>query len=159
MRKATPALFGAAILLGSIGCSSPPPGGNELTADDRAALQHIADNDAAIVLARDWDALTARFSEDAVRMPPNGPEINGRAAIREFLEGMPPVGDFTFKMTSLDGNARLAYMRAKWSYRLEPPNAPAVVDSGKILIVYEKQEDGRWLSVADAWNSDLPAAG
>jgi ketosteroid isomerase-like protein len=147
------------MLLGSIGCSAPLPGGNELTADDRAALQHIADNDAAIVLARDWDALTARFSEDAVRMPPNGPEIRGRAAIREFLEAMPPVGDFAFKMTSLDGDGRLAYMRAKWSYRLEPPDGPAVVDSGKILIVYEKQDDGRWLSVADAWNSDLPAGG
>lgn len=127
-----------------------------LSSGDRAALSHIAETDAAIVLARDWDALTARFADDAVRMPPNALEIHGRQAIRQSVELMPPITAFTFRMTSLDGAGTLAYMRAEWSYTLAPPGAEAIVDSGKILIVFEKQEDGEWRTVADAWNSNRP---
>ena len=138
------------------GCASGSTAAGELSADDRAALEHIAERDAEVVLARDWEALAERFADDAVRMPPNAPAIHGRSAIRESVAMMPPIAAFSFRMTSLAGNGRIAYMRAEWSYTLEPPGAEAIVDLGKILIVFEKQEDGRWLTVADAWNSDLP---
>lgn len=144
-------------VLGMSGCTSDPPVGTELTAADRAALEHIAETDASIVLARDWESLAARFAEDAVRLPPNAPEIQGRAAIRESVESMPPIAAFSLRMTSLDGTGTLAYMRGEWSYTLEPPGAEPIVDSGKILIVFEKQPNGDWLTVADAWNSNLPA--
>jgi ketosteroid isomerase-like protein len=130
-----------------------------LSSDDRAALSHIAETDAAIVLARDWGALTARFAEDAARMPPNAPEIRGLPAIRESVELMPPIVAFTFRMASLEGTETLAYMRADWAYTLAPPNAEPIVDSGKILIVFAKQEDGAWRTVADAWNSNHPVRG
>ncbi len=158
MRVVIPAIVSTAALFAA-GCASQPATGGELSADDRAALERIAETDAAIVLARDWEALTSRFAEDAVRMPPNAPEIHGRAAIRQSVEMMPPIRSFSFRMTSLDGNGSIAYMRGQWSYTLEPPGGEAVVDSGKILIVFEKQEDGSWLTVTDAWNSNLPVGG
>lgn len=153
----------ATIVLSSVllpsACASEPSIGGELSAEDRAALEHIAETDAAIVLARNWDELAARFAEDAIRMPPNAPEIHGRTAIRESVEMMPPIAAFSFRMTGLDGNGTIAYMRGQWSYTLEPPGAEAIIDSGKILIVFEKQADGRWLTVVDAWNSDLAVGG
>lgn len=145
----------AAAALALAGCASESAPA-ELSTEDRTQLQQIADNDAAVVLARDWDALAGRFTEDAIRMPPNAPAIHGRDAIREAVGSMPPLKDFSFRMTSLDGDGSLAYMRGHWAYTLAPPGTDAISDSGKILIVFEKQADGRWLTVADAWNSDLP---
>jgi ketosteroid isomerase-like protein len=34
------------------------------------------------VLAGDWETMAARYTEDAVRMPPSSPAIEGRDAIR-----------------------------------------------------------------------------
>jgi len=127
-----------------------------LSPGDRAALRAIAEEDTRIVLARDWAALTARFAPNAVRMPPNAPAIEGRDAIRQSLEAMPPLSAFNFRMVDLQGDGRIAYMRAAWSITAAPPGVAAVSDSGKILIVFQKQADGSWLTVADAWNSDLP---
>ena len=127
-----------------------------LNAEDVAALQAIAEQDAPVVLARDWATLTARFTPGAVRMPPNAPVIEGRNAIRESLEALPPISAFTFRMLDLQGDGQLAYMRAAWSITVAPPGAADVSDSGKILNVFDKQFDGTWLPVADAWNSDVP---
>lgn len=153
----TPMTLPASLLLAALGLSSctsnEPP---SLTADDVAALRAIADADAAVVLARDWDALAARFTSDAVRMPPGAPAIEGREAIRASLAATPPMQDFTFRMVSVEGDGHMAYMRAAWTVAVALPGAPALRDSGKILIVFEKQPDGSWLTVADAWNSDIP---
>ena len=127
-----------------------------LSVDDVAVLRTIAEQDTRIVLARDWATLTARFAPDAVRMPPNSPAIQGRDAIRQSLEVLPPISAFDFRMLDLQGDGQLAYMRAAVSITVAPPGANAVSDSGKILIVFKKQPDGGWLTVADAWNSDLP---
>lgn len=89
-------------------------------------------------------------------MPPNGPAIEGREAIRQSLEALPPISAFDFQMVNLEGDGQIAYMRGVWSITVAPPGSAEVSDSGKILIVFRKQPDGSWLTVADAWNSDLP---
>src|SRR4051812_769774 len=60
-----------------IGCNPKPEGLQGLTAQDSVALRKIAERDAPIVLSRDWDALAAEYAEDAVRMPPNSPAVQG----------------------------------------------------------------------------------
>ena len=127
-----------------------------LSAQDVAALRAIADQDAPIVRARDWATLVSEYSEDAVRMPPNGPAVQGPEAIRKMLEQLPPITAFAFRFVDLQGDGEIAYMRAPWSITVAPPGAKPVSDAGKILIVFRKQPGGGWLRVADAWNSDLP---
>lgn len=143
-------------VIASVGCDRAPTPLGTLSAEDIAALEQIAEEDASIVLARDWDRLASRFAPDAVRMPPNEPALEGRAVIRESLDGMPPLSAFSFRMVDLAGDGQLAYMRGAWTITVTPPDAAPVSDSGKILIVFEKQPDGSWLTVADAWSSDLP---
>lgn len=128
-----------------------------LSPDDIAAIHAIAEEDAPLVLARDWSSVTARFAPNAVRMPPNSPAIEGREAIRQFLEALPPISAFDLQMLNLRGDGQIAYMHGAWSITVAPPGATRISDSGKILIVFEKQPDGSWLTVADAWNSDLPS--
>jgi ketosteroid isomerase-like protein len=136
--------------------AAPPEARRSLSAQDVAILRAIADRDAPIVRARDWATLVSEYSEDAVRMPPNGPTVQGREAIRKMLEQLPPIAAFDFRLVDLQGDGEIAYMRAAWSITVEPPGAKPVADAGKILVVFRKQASGAWLRVTDAWNSDLP---
>ena len=137
-------------------CGPQGQGPRGLSHQDRAALQGIADRDTLIVRARDWAALTAEYTENAVRMPPNGPVVQGRDAIRKFLEQTPPLAAFEFHLVDLDGDGELAFMRGNFSMTFTLPGAAKPIsDSGKILVVLRKQPDGSWLRVADAWNSSL----
>lgn len=135
--------------------SAPVP---ELSAQDSTAIRELAERDAAWVLARDWATLTALYEEDAVRLPPNGPALRGRPAIRAWFDQLPPITAFTFRLVDFDGQGRLAYMHGAWTITVTPRGAQPVSDSGKILIVLRKKDDGSWGRVADAWNSDLPPA-
>ena len=141
-------LLGLLSATAACGAGTDTPG--TLSAEDVAALEQIAEEDTRLVLAREWETLAARFAPDAVRMPPNAPVVEGRAAIRQFLESMPPIEAFDFRMVDLQGDGQIAYMRAAWSFTVAPPDMSPVSDSGKILIVFEKQPDGSWLTVADA---------
>ena len=142
------------VLLAVLGCGGEAAvGAAPLTDEDRAALQRFADDDCAIVTSADWDALAAGYSDDAVRMPPGAPPIAGRAAIRSSLDQVPPITRCEFEAQQIDGSARIAFMRASYDMTFAPPAGDTVRDAGKILIVFEKQPDGSWLRVADAWNS------
>ena len=156
-RRFLPALVFAAVSAAACKPTSTPQRG--LSAADSTALRAIAERDAAMVLARDFAAMSAGYTADAVRMPPNSPALAGRVAILASLEQMPPITTFTFQLRDLQGDGEIAYMRAAWSISLTPPGtSQAVSDSGKILVVLRKQADGSWLRVADAWNSDLAPA-
>ena len=139
------------------GCKPNPQALGALTVQDSVALRKIADRDAPVVLARDWNTLAAEYAEDAVRMPPNGPTVEGRDAIRRMLQQTPPISAFTFRLVDLRGEGNFAYMRGAWSITVAPAGAPKPVsDSGKILVVLRKEPNGSWVRVADAWNSDVP---
>ena len=126
-----------------------------LTQDDMAALEEHAERDAPIILSGDWEKAAARYEPDAVRMPPGAPAVQGRAAILASFKAMPPLADFKFRMEALDGDGQIAYMQAAWSVAVESDGVPEpMTDAGKILIVFRKQPDGRWLRVVDAWNSN-----
>jgi ketosteroid isomerase-like protein len=149
-RRAIPMLIALAACGG-------PPAVTGLSDQDRAALQAIADQDAELVMARAWDSLAAMYEDGAVRLPPNAPPLEGRAAIRQNFDGIPPLDSFTFRMVSLDGDGRLAYMHGSYTMSLALSGA-TISDTGKILIVLRKQATGAWRRVADAWNSNLAAA-
>ncbi|MDL5050142.1 DUF4440 domain-containing protein [Oscillatoria amoena NRMC-F 0135] len=143
----------ALMLLVLTACTRPePPSG--LTEQDLAAIRALADQDSAIVMSRNWDKLAAEYTADAVRMPPNQPAIEGQTAIRNWFDQFPPVTAFSFKLVDLQGDGKMAFIRGAWTITFVTPGADTISDSGKILIVLEKQPDGTWLRVADAWNSD-----
>jgi ketosteroid isomerase-like protein len=105
-------------------------------------------------MSRSWDTLAAEYTPDAVRMPPNQPSVVGRQAIRQWLEQLPPITHFAFHLVDLQGSGDLAYLRGSWSITAAPTGIAPVSDSGKILVVLQRQPDGTWLRVVDAWNSD-----
>lgn len=154
IRNELPALWlSLAVTAGCAGDAAPDPSA-PLSDEDRSALQRFADEDCPIVMAADWEALSAGYADDAVRLPPNAPPIHGRVGIRNSLNHVPPITACEFRSEQLEGNAQLAFMRASYDMTLSPPDAEPIRDVGKILIVFRKQVDGTWVRVADAWNSN-----
>lgn len=49
-------------------------------------------------LARDFVAWAALFLDDSAVYPPNEPAVTGRAAIRAWLERLPPITAFKLNM-------------------------------------------------------------
>jgi|SRR2546422_63631 len=150
------ALRVAVLLVASAACNPRTPAAGGLSQQDQAAIRALIAKLREIVRARNWDALTAEYTEDGWKMPPNQPLVQGRAAIRREFEQLPPISGFDFRIVQLDGRADLAVMRGAYHITFTPPGAArAISDSGKELVVLRKQADGSWLRAGDIWNSDL----
>ena len=67
----------------------------------------------------DWDAYTRMYyTEDAVVMPPNTPVVTGRAAIRDFLSGMPPITNFKIVDVEIDGSEDKAWVYGTYAMQV-----------------------------------------
>jgi ketosteroid isomerase-like protein len=155
--RLTPYLLRSVVVVAVVtNCRSSQAASGTLSEQDLAAVRSVATRDSAIVMARNWDALAAEYTTDAVRMPPNQPPVQGRDAIRRWLELTPPITKFSFHLVDLQGAGSFAFLRGSYTMTVAPPGGAPVSDSGKELVVLRRQADGSWLRVVDAWNSDLP---
>lgn len=137
------------------GCQRAP----ESLADvDRDTIHLAVDNFTKAVLAGDFATAASYYSEDGMMMPPNGPVIEGRAAIQSFLTGYPKITAFSQKIIELEARSDLAYARLNYELSMMPPGAKAPLnDAGKVIIILRKQINGTWLTTRGIWNSDLTA--
>ncbi len=103
--------------------------------------------------------LSGYYTEAGILMAPNAPAANGRAAIQAAFEGLMAMKpQLTLAVQSVVANGPLAVARGTYSMAFTPPGAPGpITDTGKVLVHWE-EVGGKWLMVADIFNSDLPAA-
>ena len=134
------------------------PQAGPLSAEDEAAIRDGAQSFVRAALAGDWAAAAATFTEDAIRMPPNAPIVEGRAAIQADEEESGAVlEDLTLTSVEIDGRDGLSYERGTYSITYTVPGIPEPMrDTGKYIAILRKQPDGSWLFAIDIWNSDLP---
>jgi ketosteroid isomerase-like protein len=133
--------------------------GVALTASDRDSIRAGIVRFDQKVLAQDWLAVVAFYSEDAILLPPHAPEIRGRAAIQKFFEGFPKFTAFKQDVEEIQGDETLAYPQGTYETSFIPPGSKTPFkDKGKVLAVWRKQPDGSWLVTRVIWNSDLPPA-
>jgi uncharacterized protein (TIGR02246 family) len=107
---------------------------------------------------RDLDSVVSAYAPDAVYLPPHHQAVHGREAIREYLQGPMKhgVGALAFDVTYIKQQGNVAWDVG--TYRMNVPHNDGLTkeDHGKYLTVW-KRTGGRWLIMADAWSSDLPA--
>ena len=128
-----------------------------LSAADIAAIETTQQRFAAALLGRDFDALAALYTDDAVVMPPNEPAVQGRAAVKTWLAAFPAVSAFTLRADRIEGRADLAYVRGTYTMTLSPEGAPAPVTArGKYVEIRRRQPSGEWLLEADMFSPDHP---
>jgi ketosteroid isomerase-like protein len=147
---------GQLILLWAITASDSPAGDRQGDADTRSLNELQKRVDAAIVRG-DTDTYATLLTTDAVLMPPNGPTVVGRTAILEWSRKNAKT--FSFEdYQSTDAELVIvgdwAFRRAAFRMTLLPTGGgPKVRDSGKFIIIYQRQKDG-WKVARDIWNSD-----
>lgn len=108
----------------------------------------------------DWETYTRTYyTDDAVVLPPNAPAVMGRAAIRDFLSGFPPITNFRIADIEIDGGENQAWVYGTYKMTLSPPGSSPMEDAGKYVEVWRKEPDGAWKVTHDMFNSDLPPAG
>lgn len=132
---------------------APPP----LTDDDRAAIRAVTDSFVAHLSARRDSAAAELYTETAVLMPANGGAVEGRAAIRAWIQQFPPITEFSLSPLEIDGRGDLAYVRGTYAMTFAGSDGrPGASDHGKYVEVRRRQRDGRWLITLDIANSDVP---
>jgi len=154
----TPSIVVAVICLGfSLGCHTKqgPVGLSE--ADRNAIRQAVSDfvNNAK-AQPRNDKASAAFYEENAIMVPPNHPDIRGRAAIEAFLASFPPFSDYRLETLEIDGQGDLAYERGTNSMTLTPPGGAPAEWRSKYLVIYRKQADGSWKVSREIFTPDAP---
>lgn len=150
MRVASAVAVASAALLLITGCQAPPTA--DLTEQDRATLTALFDSTVTTIRAKNWAGWAAQFTDETRFQPPNGPAVIGRPAIQSWAEGFPPVEAFAFQNVQVQGKGNIAWGTSDFTMTLTglPP------DTGKQLVVFERDANGVWHTIAVSFNSDIP---
>jgi ketosteroid isomerase-like protein len=112
--------------------------------------------------AKDAAGLTELYSEDAKLMPPNSPIIEGREGIQKFWDGVFGMGEVALTLATSEAfnNGTLGYSVGTYTLSITPPEAEAIADEGKYVVVWKRGPSGKWELAVDIFNTDLapPAA-
>ncbi len=133
----------------------PAPEPEDTTEANLAALAATGDQFLAAWNASDTAAFGSLFAEDAVQMPPDGPNIEGRQAIQEgfqaFHDEFAAQQTATTDETSVTGD--LAFVRGTYQYVQTPTAGGEEVEvRGKWFLVSQRQADGSWRIARHMWN-------
>jgi ketosteroid isomerase-like protein len=121
------------------------------SAADLAAIEKLRQLDISSTVSRDPVALTASYTDDAVRIGPVPPAEVGKQVIfasnqrqtanKDFkvLSYVPAPRDLTF----LDGGWAVEWRQFTGSFVASPGGTP-IQARGTVLIVYKKMPDGSW---------------
>lgn len=106
-----------------------------------------------------YEGVASLHTKDAVVMPPNVPARIGKDQIMLAIKEEVDMGftDLKFIENDIKIFGTLAYDEGSYSLNVKSEKGEVIDnDSGKYLVVWEKQNDGSWLMKKDIWNSDLP---
>jgi uncharacterized protein (TIGR02246 family) len=143
------------LLVSACGQQTPP--------DTRAADESaIRDQDAQwskAAEAKDLEATVSYYSDDASLLPPNAPIATGKQEIRAVWAPLlrPDVSvSWQASKVEVSRSGDLAYAAGTYQLTSKDPQGKPVTDQGKFVEVWKKQADGKWKTVVDTFNSDLP---
>jgi uncharacterized protein (TIGR02246 family) len=96
--------------------------------------------------AGDYRRVASYWAEDAVHLPPIGPEVRGRAALQEFYRQSCEV--MKVRLSDYTYEARFAgdhvFVRESWTVSFQPPGAEATSHAGRGLWIGRREADGVW---------------
>ena len=144
-----------AIIAGVLGCltvACGSPGPQAFLDTDKTAIRASIDSFTVYVVQRRDSMAAAMYAENATYMPPNQPMVRGRTAIREWMKAFPAISHFTGSPIEIDGREDLAFVRG--TYQLS--YVAGGIDHGKFVEVRRRDNNRRWLIIADIFNSDVP---
>lgn len=128
-----------------IGCNQTTPSADPSLITSRSDAWEAALN------AKDVDTLVELYTTDARVLPPNGEMSSGSAAVRAEFGGMIDAGlggELTTVEAMVSGD--IGYNVGTFVLRA----GDDVVDTGKFIETWRRDEDGQWRISNDIYNSD-----
>jgi uncharacterized protein (TIGR02246 family) len=111
------------------------------------------------------DQVIAFYAPDAAFLSPSGGRFTGQAAIRGLFKNVMDTvtSDVTLHSIATENSGDLAYDSGDYSETLVPvKGGPNQHFQGDYLIVFKRQQDGKWLIVQHVWtfagNDIIPPA-
>jgi ketosteroid isomerase-like protein len=107
------------------------------------------------MLAGDWEAVAALFTEDAILMGFAEPLKTGRAVMLEHFAGIDSLTEFTITDSDIQGEGDLAFLR--WGYGVTGfvgGGQDPISYAGKSVDILRRQPDGQWLFTLEIYNTD-----
>ncbi len=146
-----------ALLLLASACSQQTPA--DTRAADESAIRDLDAQWSNAAAANDLERTVSYYADDASLLPPNAPIATGKQAIRAAWASMlgPDVAvSWQVSKVEVARSGDLAYSIGAYQLTMKDPQGKPVTDRGKLVEVWKKQADGKWKTVADIFNSDLP---
>ena len=139
-------------------CAAPPQADHSVAAEAevRAAVKQW--NDAAA--AKNATAFAGFYTEDAVLMLEDGPDVRGRANLGQALGGMmsDPAFALSFAADTVvaSRSGDLAFETGHYALTSTKDGKPST-ERGQYVVVWRRQPDGSWKVAVDAPVSDAVA--
>jgi ketosteroid isomerase-like protein len=125
----------------------------QIASDFRAAIRTSTEAFSRLIVAQDFDGLIRLYTEDVVVMPPGHPALEGRAAVKSWLESFPKITRFDADLHEIDGEGDLAYARGSYMMTLLTDQGSVEV-RGKYIEIHRRRADGSWPIMRDIFNAD-----
>lgn len=148
------AIVAVVAVCGASGCR---PAAESAAAD--ATAHQAFEAYVSAINANDLESLLAMLTEDVVFLSPHEPVMVGKAAVRPWAEAYLKAFAIRWEKVSLEFVVSGDWAFERYSYRsTDTPKGggAAVEDTGKGLVIYHHDPDGKWRVARDAWNTDLP---
>jgi len=149
-------LLPLAVLAGCQSLSAPAPD----TVREEAAIRATDARWLAAAQAHDLEQTVSYWTDDVYMMPPGGPAMVGKEALRRYVAGAFTIPDFSISWVTdhiwVAKSGEVAYAVGTDTIRLTTPDGKAVVEHDKAVAVWRKQPDGSWKCAVDIWNAADP---
>lgn len=95
------------------------------------------------------------FTEDGVRLPAEGPRIEGRRAIYEMIQGELELGftNLRLEVRDVEGADDIAWAIGRYMLDMPQGDNEMRTLTGRYLVIYERSDDGVWRIRVDTWSN------
>ena len=138
-----------------------PGSARSAVAADTAAIERAAHGGyVAAINSNDMAKLMAVVTDDIVYQAPGGPEVVGRAAVREWVGGYLAAYRTHWEKTSIGFTVSGDWAFERYTYKstdTDRKTGAVSTDVGKGVNIFRRGSDGKWRVAVDGWSSDTPA--
>lgn len=132
--------------------------------NDRATISAISAGVQALAEAfssGDVRAVMSVFSRDPVTLPPHEPPRHGQADVMAWHETVLGHFEADTRITPLEikVSGDIGYVRGAYAMEMTAPDGTGGADTGKMLMIWERNPDDSWSLTRNIWNSDTPVGG
>ena len=126
----------------------------ELSEEDVTAVTHAVSENNRLIGSNDLEGVLTFHAEDTRLLPPEGPPLEGKPAIREFMRSWPKYVKSEAHDIRVEGRDDLAVATCAGSAVHETPEGGEYAVKAKQMHIVKKHPDGRWLISALIFNAE-----